>query len=91
MVTKNDNTVLLKTGQVVKYRDGDKGILLTAKLLGRAGKATGKHKNWHNMLLVEPTDVAGVTRSTDLSNENCLQIEYTVTTIDTDSEDAVYW
>lgn len=44
--TEQRTDVSLKTRQIVKYRDKDSGIFHTAKVLGRAGKATGKNKHW---------------------------------------------
>lgn len=51
----------LKAGQIVKYKDG--GILHTTKVLGCAGKATGKYKHWYNLKYI---DVAGTTESADM-------------------------
>lgn len=73
--TERRTDVHLKTGQVLKYRDRDSGALHTAKVLGRAGKATGKYKNWYNLLLIEPTNVAGSKDSVDVSCLDCLQME----------------
>ncbi len=65
--------------------------MCTAKVLGCAGKATGKYKNWYNLLLIEPTNVAGSTESADMSNFENLQIESTVTNADsTDVCEDVY-
>ncbi|XP_029629926.1 uncharacterized protein LOC115207015 [Salmo trutta] len=44
----------LKTGQTVKYMDRESGIPHTATVIGRAGKAKGKHQNWYNLQYSEP-------------------------------------
>lgn len=53
----------------------DNGILHTAKVLGCAGKATGKHKSWYNLMYIEPTYVAGTTGSADMSGIENLHVE----------------
>ena len=63
----------LKAGQIVKYQDS--GILHTAKVLGHAGKATGKYKHWYNIKYIEPTDVAETTESADMSRIEDFQVE----------------
>lgn len=45
-----------RTIHIVKYKDG--GILHTAKVLGCAGKATGKYKHLYNLKYIH---VAGTT------------------------------
>ena len=49
----------LKKGQVVKYRNVQDGENCVAKVIGRAGKATGKHRNWYNMSYLEPESHKG--------------------------------
>ena len=66
--------VSLKRGQTVKYTDRERGVVHTAKILGRAGKAVGKYKNWYNLLYVEPTNVAGTTGSADMSRVEILDV-----------------
>lgn len=73
-----ETVVMLQKGQTVSYRDREKSVLHTAEVLGRAGKATGKYKNWYNLLLIEPTSVAGTTESADMSKVENLQIQNTV-------------
>ena len=43
--------------------------------MGRAGKATGKHKNWFNLQYSEPVDIAGTMRSADLTQVEDLQVD----------------
>lgn len=72
--TEQRTDVSLKKGQIVKYTDKDGGVLHTAKVLGRAGKAMGKYKNWYNLLYIEPTHVAGTTESADMSRVENLEV-----------------
>ena len=44
---------LPKTNQCVKYRSIDTGDWTSVKILGRAGKATSKYKNWLNVKNLE--------------------------------------
>ena len=64
--------VTLKTGQIVKYKD--RGVLYTAKVLGRAGKAMGKYKDWYNFLYLEPINVAGSTDAADMSKVDDFEV-----------------
>lgn len=64
----------LKTGQVVKYTDNESGQTLTGKILNRAEKATGKHKNWYNLPYSEPEETAGTTGSVGLGQMDNLQV-----------------
>lgn len=79
--TEQGTDVRLKTVQVLKYRDRHSGALHTAKVLGHADKATGKYKNWYNLLLIGPTNVAGSKNSVDISYLESLQIEPAVTDV----------
>lgn len=65
----------LKTGQTVKYMDRESGIPHTATVIGRAGKAKGKHQNWYNLQYSEPVTLSGTTGSADLSLVDNLRIE----------------
>ncbi|KAF7212966.1 putative LOC107374202-like protein [Nothobranchius furzeri] len=67
--------VCLKPGQVIKYKDRETGGLHTAKVLGHAGKATGKYRNWYSMVLVEPNSLAGNTSSVDIKQLEDFQVE----------------
>lgn len=44
----------------------DTEISHTVKLLGRAEKATGKHKNWHNLDYPKPASLTSTIRPADL-------------------------
>ncbi len=45
----------------------------TGKILSRAGKATGKHKNWYNLQYSEPEEIAGRTGSVYLGQMDSVQ------------------
>lgn len=68
----------IKTGQIITYMNPENGVPHTAKILGRAGKATGKYKDWYNLELLEPAEVAGNTESTDISQLEDLHLQDTV-------------
>ncbi|XP_061841706.1 uncharacterized protein [Nerophis lumbriciformis] len=74
-IIRTDRSMNLKAGQFIKYVERDTGISHTAKVLGRAGKATGKHKDWYNLEYTEPVNLTGTTRSADLSQVDTLQIQ----------------
>ena len=57
----------LKAGKVVTYTDIESGQTVTGKILGRAGKATGKNRDWFNMQYSGPEEIAGTTGSVNLS------------------------
>ena len=56
----------IKFKTATKYDSGDEFI---AKMLGRAGKATEKHKNWLNLQYILPDSVAGSLGAIDFENE----------------------
>lgn len=64
----------LQTGQVVTYTDSGSGQAHTGKILSRAGKATGTHKNWYNLQYIEPEKIAGTSRSVVLGQVGGLQV-----------------
>lgn len=43
------------------------------KILSRAEKATGKHKDWYNFQYSEPEEIAGTTGSVDLGQMDSVQ------------------
>jgi len=65
----------LKTGQTISFVDNVTGVPHTAKVMGRAGKATGKHSNWYNLQYLEPFDIAGTMGSADLTKVDNLQVK----------------
>lgn len=69
--------VKLKTGQTITFMKRDGGGLQRAKVLGRAGKASGKHKSWFNLQHIEPDDSDGQKESVDMSCVDNLNTEST--------------
>lgn len=67
--------VKLKTGQTVTFVNRDDGIQCTARVLSRAGKATGQHKNWYNLQYLEPDGSEGQKEAVDMSSVGSLNIE----------------
>ncbi len=67
--------VKLKTGQIVTFVCRDDGVQHRARVLGRAGKATGKHKNWYNLQNLEPDDSGKQNESVDMSQVDDLNTE----------------
>ena len=67
--------VKLRTGQTVTFVSRDDGIQHTARILGRAGKATGKHKNLYNLQHLKPDGSERQKESVDMSRVGGLNIE----------------
>lgn len=68
-------SVKLRTGQTVTFLKRDESVLYRAKVLGRAGKATGQYKNWYNLQHIEPDDSEGQNEAVDMSGVHSLSIE----------------
>lgn len=67
------NEVQLKKGTIVSFNDGS-NIICGAKILGRAGKSTGKNKNWYNIEYKIPDSQTGKVISVDFGKVENLQI-----------------
>ena len=67
--------VKLRTGQTLTFVSRNDGIQRTARVLGRVGKATGKHKNLYNLQHLGPDDSEGQKESVDMSCVGSLNIE----------------
>lgn len=59
--------ITVKNGQTIKYTDTTTGNKCVAKVIGRAGKATGKNKAWYNVKYSEPESLKNAEISVDLS------------------------
>jgi len=68
---KNTETKI-KPGEVLQFRDLASGNLYVAKVLSRAGKVSGKYKNWYNLEYREPDEMIGTTASVDLNSVEIL-------------------
>uniref|UniRef100_M4AZE1 Integrase catalytic domain-containing protein n=1 Tax=Xiphophorus maculatus TaxID=8083 RepID=M4AZE1_XIPMA len=84
---QHTGNTIIKTGQIVTFRNAE-GVSRKAKVLGRAGKATGKYKNWFNLELLEPAGVAGNSESADLSQLEDLHVQADAE--DTDTHEDVF-
>ena len=79
-----------KLGQddTITYRDHDTGTLITARVVGRAGKATGKYGNWYNLDFLQP-DGVNKRQSVDLSQVDDLRVSGTSSNISDVQEENV--
>lgn len=69
-----ENSLGLKTGQTISYLDNVTGVSHTAEVIGRAGKAKGKYRNWYNLRYIEPSNIAGTMGSADLGKVDNLEV-----------------
>lgn len=69
--------VKLKTGQTITFNKQNSDGLHRAKVLGRAGKASGKYKNWFNLQHIKHDGSDGQKESVDMSGVDNLHIEST--------------
>ena len=53
----------IKPGQMIEYLHKDTKFPVTAKVIGRAGKAKGPLKNWYNIPCFSPEELAGMEMS----------------------------
>ena len=70
----NTSNLKIKPGQKVTYKDQHTGNVVSAKVLGRAGKATGRNKDWFNLEYLEPEGIKGISQSVDLSQVDGLEV-----------------
>jgi hypothetical protein len=49
----------IEIGQKVRFSNLQTGRQCIAEVTSKAGKATGKNKNWYNMKYLEPEDMKG--------------------------------
>lgn len=72
--------IKLKAGQGIKFTDKETGQKYAGKITSRAGKASGKHKNWYNLEYTEPEEIAGSTGSIDMGQVSNLEVVENVKT-----------
>ena len=79
-----------KLGQddTITYRDHDTGTLITARVVGRAGKAMGKYGNWYNLDFLQP-DGVNKRQSVDLSQVDDLRVSGTSSNVSDVQEENV--
>ena len=49
----------IEPGQIITYNQMDTGTKISAKVLSKAEKATGRNKNWYNIQCLKPEDYEG--------------------------------
>ena len=64
----------VKVGKTVKFKSVDTQETTLARVLSRAGKATGKNRNWFNLEFMIPESKKGNQLSVDLGQVNDLQL-----------------
>ena len=55
----------IQPGQNITYNHMDTGTKISAKVLSKAGKATGRNKNWYNIQCLKPEEYEGERMSVD--------------------------
>lgn len=71
-VSSQDVLEHIKIGKIIKFQRDE--TLTAAKVLSRAGKATGKNRNWFNVELLNPEAEKGSKISVDLSQVGELEV-----------------
>ena len=66
MLSEMGSKMKLKRGQVIQYSLDGADDVVTAKVLGRAGKSTGKYKNSYNVEYKAPENLEGTHAYIDL-------------------------
>lgn len=67
--------VKLRAGQTVIFVNRNGVVQYKARVCGRAGKATGKYKNWYNLQHLEPEGSDGQKESVDMSRVDSVDNE----------------
>ncbi|ESO98891.1 hypothetical protein LOTGIDRAFT_158847 [Lottia gigantea] len=73
----NDNhqPLKLKAGMLMSFNEKGSQVTKKVRIMSRAGKATGKHKDWYNTEILEPVGDSG-SRAFDLSEvENLKELD----------------
>ena len=77
----------IEPGQIITYNHMDTGTTISAKVLSKAGKATGRNKNWYNIQCFKPEDYEGEKMSVDLTKVSGLELSTTEPTPTTNSDE----
>ena len=67
----------------------DIGTKISAKVLSKAGKATGRNKNWYNIQCLKPEEYKGERMSVDLIKVSGLELSTTEPTLTTNSDETL--
>ena len=73
-VANETKRVALKQGQKVKYNEKETGSVVVGRILGRAGKATGKNFNWYNLEYIQHPFKNGVKESVDFGKVDNIEL-----------------
>ena len=87
MATRTDQA-RIELGQIITYNHMDTGTI-SAKVLSKAGKATGRNKNWYNIQCLKPEDDEGEKMSVDLTKVSGLELSTTEPTPTTNSDETL--
>ena len=79
----------IEPGQIITYNHMDTGTKISAKVLSKAGKATGRNKNWYNIQCLKPEDDEGERMSVDLIKVSGLELSTTEPTPTTNSDETL--
>ena len=64
----------IRSGSIVEYKHAETEANISARVLSRAGKSTGKNKTWYNLRYISPDDLVGIKQSVDLSQVDGLVV-----------------
>ena len=73
-VANETKRVALKQVQKVKYNEKETGSVVVGRILGRAGKATGKNFNWYNLEYIQHPFKTGVKESVDFGTVDNIEL-----------------
>ena len=79
----------IEPGQIITYNQMDTGTKISAKVLSKAEKATGRNKNWYNIQCLKPEDYEGEKMSVDLTKVSGLELSTTEPTPTTNSDETL--
>ena len=68
--------IKLQSGDLISFKEPEQDNRSVGKILGRAGKAKGKLKNWYNFEYTMPVEKTGMKISLDVSTVDDLQHEH---------------
>ena len=69
-----ERQIKVKPGQLIQYKHAESEETVCAKIINRAGKSKGAHKNWFNVQCLQPKEIQGAKISVDLSKVQDLKI-----------------
>ena len=79
----------IEPGQIITYNHMDTRTKISAKVMSKAGKATGRNKNWYNIQCLKPEEYEGERMSVDLTKVSGLALSTTEPTPTTNSDETL--